>query len=494
MILSCEEMKRLEDAAFASGASAYTLMEEAGRRIALAVRQFFPSPGVVAAFFGKGHNGGDALVAARHLAAAGWTVQLRQVYPTEDLSELTGRLLSQQRDRIVGNVAALPGKAPLVVLDGLLGIGASGALRDPIRQVAREINQLRQRAGGVVFAIDLPTGLDGDTGEADADCIVADFTLTIGFCKKGLVVDGAANFVGRLAVLPLAELSAQPLAPGDDSQTATPASLRALLPRRQFESNKGNYGRVAILAGSKGFVGAALLASEGAVRAGAGLVTLYVTEDIYPIAAAAASTSVMVHPVASFREALHTKHDAFGVGPGLGKSHSEEILGVVKDAGVPMVVDADALNILSSRLHVINACSGPRLLTPHPGEMERLSPAEGRHRAEIVRAFTAEFPVILLLKGSRTVVGERDRPLSYNTTGSPGMATGGMGDVLTGVCAALAGQGLTLYDAARLGAWVCGRAAEVAIYNGMKSEESLAAGDLFETLGRAFRQLREDSV
>jgi NAD(P)H-hydrate epimerase len=202
----------------------------------------------------------------------------------------------------------------------------------------------------------------------------------------------------------------------------------------------------------------------------------------------------MVHPVNSFREALDKNVDAIGIGPGLGKSRSEEILGVVKDALVPMVVDADALNILSTRLHVINSCRGPRLLTPHPGEMGRLYSTANRSRAEVVRAFTNEFPVTLLLKGSRTIVSEQHRPLAYNTTGSPGMATGGMGDVLTGVCAALAGQGLSLYDAARLGAWVCGRAAELAIFNGPKSEESLAAGDLFETLGTAFRQLRENSL
>ncbi len=481
MILSSEEMKRLEEAAFASGSSAETLMEEAGRRIAETVRQFFHAPGRAIVFFGKGHNGGDALAAARHLADAGWGIGLRQA--SEELSELTRLQLNRLGSRGAGHGNA-------VVLDGLLGIGAKGPLRDPIRQLAREINGLRQRWGAAVFAIDIPTGLDGDTGEADADCVVADFTLTVGFCKKGLVHDEATNFVGRLAVLPLAALTGQTFAAGDDSEPATPAGLAALLPPRKFESNKGDYGRVGIIAGSRGFVGAALLASEGAVRAGAGLVTLYVTEDIYAIAAGAASLSVMVQPVSSYREILEKKHDALGIGPGLGKSRNEEILGIVKEVPIPAVVDADALNIISSRLHVINSFRGPRLFTPHPGEMRRLYSMGDLPRADVVRAFTGEFAVTLLLKGSRTLVGEQGRPLSYNTTGTPGMATGGMGDVLTGVCAALAGQGLALYDAARLGAWVCGRASEIAIYNGAQSEQSLAAADLFETLGLAFRELR----
>ncbi len=486
MILSCEEMKKAEESAFASGISVETLMESAGRGIAQAVRQFFPRPGLAAAYFGKGNNGGEALVAARHLSEAGWRIELRSAYPAEDASEMTRGLLSRVPARPAADV-----RGPFIILDGLLGIGASGSLRDPIRELTREINRRREREGAHVFALDVPTGLEADTGEADPDCIVADFTVAIGFCKQGLVADGAANYVGRLAVAPLPEISGY--ASGGGSEAATPETLRALLPRRKFESNKGNYGRVAILSGSRGFVGAALLSSEGAVRAGAGLVTLYVTQDIYPIAAAAASTSVMVQPVtASFREALEKKHDAIGIGPGLGKGRNEEILGIVKDGRCPMVVDADALNILAARLHVINSCAGPRLLTPHPGEMERLYGNDKRSRAETVHSFTREFPVTLLLKGSRTIVGEQDRPLSYNTTGSPGMATGGMGDVLTGVCAALAGQGLVLYDAARVGAWVCGRAAELAILAG-ESEESLSAADLFKTLGAAFRELREPS-
>src|SRR5204863_3297344 len=151
--------------------------------------------------------------------------------------------------------------------------------------------------------------------------------------------------------------------------------------------------------------------------------------------------------------------------------------------------DADGLNILSDDIEILKRCAGPRLLTPHPGEMKRLFDSGKMSRAGTARNFTDAFPITLLLKGARTIVAERDRPLSYNSTGNPGMATGGMGDVLTGVCAGLLGQPLSLYDAARIGAWLCGRAAEIAIFNGNQSEQSLLPRDVLNHLGDAFKEL-----
>ena len=320
--------------------------------------------------------------------------------------------------------------------------------------------------------------------------MVADYTLTIGFAKRGLLADAATHFVGRLAVLPLEELSKRAVA--DNSEVvATPENLRPTLPRRNFDTHKGQCGRVALIAGSRGFVGAAIMAAEACVRSGAGLITLYVTEDIYALGAGAISPEVMVKPVHSYLEVLETKTDALAIGPGLGTRHANEVRQIVERATQPMVVDADALNILSSNIHIIGRCAGPRLLTPHPGEMFRLDPQSGeRTRRKTVETFTSRWPHVLLLKGARTLIGQQGQPLSYNTTGSPGMATGGMGDVLTGVCAALAGQGLALYDAARTGAWLCGRAAEIAVTLGGDSEESLTPTTLLAHLGRAFDDLR----
>jgi NAD(P)H-hydrate epimerase len=231
------------------------------------------------------------------------------------------------------------------------------------------------------------------------------------------------------------------------------------------------------------------MASQGALRAGAGLVEVFVPEEIYKIVAGAAFMEAMIKPVASYRHLLKEKADVWAVGPGLGKSHAAEILELVEKVKEPMVLDADGLNIVSEKTSALRCCKGKRLLTPHPGEMKRLFPKEQESRAKTATKFCDRFPVTLLLKGSRTIVAERDRPLSYNSTGNPGMATGGMGDVLTGVCAGLLGQGLSPYDAARVGAWLCGRAAEIAIFNGYQSEESLLPRDVLDHLGDAFKEL-----
>ena len=334
--------------------------------------------------------------------------------------------------------------------------------------------------------MDLPTGLDTDSGKADRDCVVADFTVTIGYPKKGLIADDAVNYVGRIVVVPLDELRAPDAKPKEIIACA--AAFCSVLPRRKYNSYKNQFGRIGIVAGSKGFVGAALMASQGALRAGAGLVEVFVPEEIYEIVAGAAFMEAMVKPIASFRDLLKEKVDVWAVGPGLGKSHAAEILGLVEKLKQPMVLDADGLNIVSEKTSVLRRCKGKRLLTPHPGEMKRLFPNEPESRAKTAVKFCDRFPVTLLLKGSRTIVAERGRPLSYNTTGNPGMATGGMGDVLTGVCAGLLGQGLSTYDAARVGAWLCGRAAEIAIFNGNQSEQSLLPRDVLDHLGHAFKE------
>lgn len=494
MILTSSEMKALEERAFADGVTAEDLMEEAGCKIAEAVRSFCPKPGKCIVVFGKGHNGGDALVAARYLAQAGWMLEWKPAFPEESWAPLTRANWEKVRDISTGfdgryySVPTSPGM-PVIILDGLLGIGAGGALRQPILGATREINRLRATTHARVFAIDLPTGLCSETGVADPDTVVADYTLTVSFAKTVLLADSATRCVGRLAVLPLWALSKRATG-GSPDTVATAAELRQVLPPRNFDMHKGQCGRVGIVAGSRGFVGAAMMSAEACVRAGAGLITLFVTEDIYPIVASAISPEVMVSPVSSHLEVLEAKVDVLGIGPGLGRQHASEVRQIIEHAPQPMVVDADALNILSEKIHLLDRCAGPRLLTPHPGEMARLDPkANDRTRRETVEAFTARWPHVLLLKGARTLIGQQGQPLSYNTTGSPGMATGGMGDILTGVCAGLTGQGLSLYDAARLGSWLCGRAAEIAVTTGCESEESLTPTGLLQNLGRAFSDL-----
>jgi NAD(P)H-hydrate epimerase len=236
------------------------------------------------------------------------------------------------------------------------------------------------------------------------------------------------------------------------------------------------------------------MTTEGALRAGAGLVEVFVPDEIYEIVAGAAPIEAMVKPVRRYRDLLEEKVDVWALGPGLGKLRAPEILNLIENAQQPMIVDADGLNIVADKVDILRSCRGPRLLTPHPGEMGRLMDVGKMARAGIARNFCDRFPITLLLKGSRTIVCERGKPISYNTTGNPGMASGGMGDVLTGVCAGLAGRQLSLYDCGRIGAWACGRAAELAVFQKAESEESLLAGNVLANLGGAFNELRNPSV
>jgi ADP-dependent NAD(P)H-hydrate dehydratase / NAD(P)H-hydrate epimerase len=485
MILTCSQMKAIEERAFADGITAEALMEDAGTDIARAVMQFFPKPGHCVAFIGKGHNGGDALVAARHLAKNGWSFSLNPAFPIEQWAPLTK--LQHERLPACGSKSG-----PLVVLDGLLGIGAGGALREPIRGACREINRMATDGNAHVFALDIPTGLDGDAGTADADAVRADTTLTIGFAKTGLVADSAINHAGRLVVLPLGELTKRAETSQPEATVATAADLAPLLRRRAFDTHKGHCGRVAIVAGSRGFVGAAAMCAEGALRGGAGLVTLFVELDFYDIAATRVTPEVMVKAVDSHSLVLEERADVIAIGPGLGLRHASAILDVITRASQPMVVDADAINALASDLHTLDRAAGPRLLTPHPGEMVRLDANADVHpRRFTAEAFTHRWPHALLFEGARTIVGQRGKPFSYNSTGHPGLATGGVGDVMTGLVAALAGQGLSLYDAARVGSWIVGRAAERAVFTGAESAETLRPTALLDHLAGAFHDLRE---
>src|SRR5213593_585176 len=289
-ILTSAHMRAAEQAAFARGVLVEALMDQAGAGVAQAVTKFFPKPGKCIVFAGKGHNAGDALVAAQCLRGLGWKIEIRLAFKKDDCSELTRKKLeglSRRPPEILGVTPSLGGStdvnvtlvelaadvpnelsaaqeiiaaeayvgtAPqLIILDGLLGVGARPPLREPIRAACRSINQLRTNKSVYVFAVDLPTGLDSDSGKTDRDCVIADFTVTIGFAKSGLVADGALDFVGRLEVVPLPDLAAKGKS---KEQIAAPYSLASFLPRRRFSAYKNQFGRVGVVAGSKGFIGA----------------------------------------------------------------------------------------------------------------------------------------------------------------------------------------------------------------------------------------------
>jgi len=491
MLVTREQMLSVEKRTFDRGIPADALMEGVGAKLARFVTQFFPQPGLLLCYTGKGHNAGDAFVAARHLAAIGWRVLVRTLYAREELAALSREKFDSLHTSVLHGPfrPSTPQDGPLVQLDALVGLGAQGALREPLASLAREMNDLRQIAGAKTVAVDFPSGLDSDTGAPGDPCVEADFTATVGFAKTGLVSDAAINNVGRLGVLGVGEFLE---ARGSDAELLTAPALRREWPPRVFETNKGMCGRVVLLAGSRGTLGAAHLCCAGAVRGGAGLVSLGALPDAYDLLATTMPPEVMVRPFEKLTDVFNFPVDAIGIGPGLGSGSEARTLRIVREATCPTVVDADALTIVAhAGLQHIDQAKGPRLLTPHPGEMTRLLAGQKiTDRAKVAREFTDKHPVTLLLKGARTVIAEKGRPLRYNTTGNPGMATGGMGDVLTGVCAALLGQGADTYKAASIGAWVCGRAAEIAVTHGGQSAESITPGDVLANLGRAFDSLR----
>jgi hydroxyethylthiazole kinase-like uncharacterized protein yjeF len=489
LILTSNEVQELEKRAFAEGVGQEDLMDLAGIGIARKIIQLEPAPGTCVIYLGKGNNAGDAMVAASVLQRAGWSITARMITAEEDLDALPKKKWNAFGASFI-KVAALPkkpaGSRPLILLDGLLGLGARPGLSDRYRRLSSEMNRLRNDWNARTYAIDIPTGVSD--AAVDPESVIADATLTVGFPKSCLFLDAAINVVGAIQVIDLDALTERAPEGIGRSRLAEPSALYHLVRRRPFDSHKGDFGRVGIIAGSRGFIGAGALASKAALKTGAGLVTLYATENIYSIVVGKAEAEVMVKPVADLREAMADRLDAIAIGPGLGRAHAEEVLQIVREFANPMVVDADALNIISEHRETLSRLAGPRLLTPHPGEMSRLFSTNGLSRAEIVERFTNEYPVTLLLKGARTLVGQKSWPLSYNSTGNPGMATGGSGDVLTGVAGALLGRGISPYDAACLGAWLCGRAAELALRD--ESEESMLPSDTLRHLGKAFDEIR----
>ena len=486
MFVSPKQMKLAEEVSFL-GEKSQALMEIAGKGIARCIGQFFPTPGVVVLFCGKGHNGGDGLVAARHLLDQGWKILIRLAAPESEMAQLTREnLRSLQQYELINQVPETYGEQ-LLIIDGLLGIGSLGAPRGEVAELILEMNRLRSQRGGYTVAMDIPSGLDATSGGHEGVCVQADLTVTVGAVKSGLLADTATAMVGRLALAPLPGLT---FSEGDPALISTAEALVSLLPTRDFDSHKGTYGRIGILAGSPGFLGAATLCSSAAVHSGGGLVTLYATPDSHDLLAATCIPEVMVQRVKSYRDVLEEKNDILALGPGLGSAHDADLREIVLRATIPCVLDADALNALSPDPSILLQCAGPRLLTPHPGEMERLFPAEGRTRRKWAEDFIELYPVTLLLKGARTIIAQRGADISFNSTGNPGMGSGGMGDVLTGVCAALIGGGHSVRDSAILGAWLCGRSAEIVIFNRSDSQESLSATSVIDHLGPAFHSLR----
>jgi ADP-dependent NAD(P)H-hydrate dehydratase / NAD(P)H-hydrate epimerase len=490
--VTADEMRRIEETAFRAGSTPEGLMRIAGRRLGLGLARFFPLPGTAVAFLGKGHNAGDALIALGVLREAGWRILVRPAFPEVQWATLTRSAFRGLGDvEVVDRLDPEDCGRPLVLLDGLVGIGARGPLRGALAGLAVEMNVLKDSGGAKIAAVDLPSGLDPDSGEIFPGAVRADVTFTIGVPKCGLLRSCAVNAVGALALVPLSEL---PLPPAGDLAMISPQSLDAGFLPRPFDFHKGLAGRVGILAGSEAYRGAAILAATGALRAGAGLVTLHVPKDLVERISSGCPAELIVRGYGGFEDLMDFSHDAWVVGPGLGElddTRSEGLMKLLERGSIPCVVDADALNAVARKSAVGRLPAG-HVMTPHPGEFRRLAPDLADLTREVAaRTFADRNLPALLLKGARTLVTLKGQALWCNSTGTPGMSTGGQGDVLSGVIGALLAAGAPALEAAARGAWLCGRASEIALAHRRQSEESLLPHDTLDHLGQAFLDWRE---
>jgi hydroxyethylthiazole kinase-like uncharacterized protein yjeF len=496
-LLSIPDMIQREKETFQSGRSTpLALMEAAGAAMADQIRAAYPGSRPFLILVGKGNNGGDGLVVARHLAETGLRVRVVLTAPEDQLGELPQSRLEKLRSLPV-EIASwsadleFPGSDG-VVIDALLGVQAKGALRDPLAEIVARLNAARAAHFFRTVALDLPSGLaayaEGDAPKERDAAVVADLTLAVGFIKELLCHETLSKWVGRLEVVPWSgeKFASAPL------QALVGHELAGLLPRRSALSHKNDFGRVVIVAGSLGFTGAAVLCTQAAQAMGAGLLCVVTRSDAAAIVAAHAPPEAMVSGWSDTHPEIMESATAIAIGPGLGHNdRTRHMLRAVLQIGCPVLIDADALTVLAKNLSLLNEAKGPIVLTPHPGEMGRLigrkfEPAE---REAVARDFTGEHDVTLVLKGTRTLVTARGQALYFNTTGNPGLSTGGSGDTLSGILVALLGQGLAPLDAARLGVWLHGHAADLALTT-RGCEEGLTPTLLSENLGPALVSLR----
>ncbi len=452
-------IRAAEQAAFATGTcSSAQLMDAVVGRLHAALCQRLGDwqPERLVAYVGRGNNAGDAIgLAARY----GCPLLLRGVAEAAELSA-DSQLQLQQVTHVCFSPSAPEPAAHTLILDGLLGSGACGPLRPAMAELVRELNALRAASPqSLCVAVDIPTGLMAESPVAEV--VRADISCPIGCVKPAMLADEAAEAVGQLLPISLPEVELEPSAP---ELVMDDALLRAWLPRRAYACYKNAAGRVAIVAGSPGMLGAAQMAAEAALAAGAGLVVLYARPETYALLAARVAPEIMVRCVASYADIEEPLAQALLIGPGLGQpdpAEQEALHALAQKFYGTVVLDADALNTAAAQ----GWDFGPQknwILTPHPGEMRRLAPQHADlPRRERVAHFVERFGGTLVLKGERSIIATREHCL-FNGTGGPFMANGGQGDVLAGTIAALAAQGLSPLQAAAVGTHACGQAATLA--------------------------------
>lgn len=488
-LYTASEVYALDAAAIASGIPSIQLMKRAARAAFDLLIERFPAPELISVYCGAGNNGGDGYVLAALAAQRKLPVQVIQLTAAE---KLTGEARQAYEFAVQEGVNIRPfaqATAPAsgVIVDALLGIGLRGA---PTGEFAAAIEQINQ-SGLLVLALDIPSGLNADTGAVAGAVVRASLTITFIASKRGLLTGRGAAVCGELV---LANLDVPASTYAEVTPSVERLSLGDLLPLlapRAADAHKGDFGHVMVIGGDTGYGGAALMAAEAAARTGAGKVSV-ATRPEHVSAILARRPEIMACGVVSGQELepLLARPTLLVVGPGLGRTPwSEQMLQQAIKSGLPLVLDADALNILAEGRVVPVAGHqqhSPWLLTPHPAEAARLlgvtTTEVQADRFAAVRAISARYNASVILKGAGSLVASADGLIGVVTDGNPGMASGGMGDVLSGILGGLVAQGLTAHEAARLGAVVHACAADLAAED--LGQRSLLATDLIPYLGQ----------
>ncbi|TKG96079.1 NAD(P)H-hydrate dehydratase [Puteibacter caeruleilacunae] len=476
------------------------LMERASKTAASWITQNVTLNNDILIFSGPGNNGGDALAIARMLASSDFNVTVCQLDTGKPLSGSPAtnmnRLQEQKKVQtiMISSVNDIPiPKSEYIIIDGLFGSGLNRPLQGLPLQIVEFINNLNK----TVIAIDIPSGLMGEdnTTNSLAQVIKATHTLTFQFPKLSFLFAEWEACLGNLHVLSIGlhpdiiEEKATPY------QSVTSALIQEKLQIRTRHSHKGTFGHALLIAGSYGKMGAAVLASKACLRAGVGLLTTHVPHLGYQIL----QNTVPEAMISIDRSDLHftefpdtDQYKAIGIGPGLGcKMNSIRAMeNLLEQCKKPMVIDADGLNILSGKKELLAQLPTQTILTPHPKEFERLAgPAENSfERLQKQVNFSNQHNVITLVKGAHTTITTPDGQCFFNTSGNPGMATAGSGDVLTGIILGLLAQGYSPIDAALVGVFLHGISGDIALNK--QSVESLIASDIIENLGFAFKEIK----
>ncbi|MBN1176767.1 MAG: NAD(P)H-hydrate dehydratase [Dehalococcoidales bacterium] len=511
-IVTAEQIRQIDRECIEGGMPQSTLMENAGKAVAEETRSALGPMNRqnILCLVGAGNNGGDGLVAARYLHEWGAKVSVylcsQRKADDENLKlarEHNITCIEADDDKNLKKYNDLLAKATCVI-DALLGTGRMRPLEGIFKQVLEKANAIKAKRKLTMVAVDLPSGMDANTGAIDPACPQADVTVTLALPKLGHYSFPGAERVGRLKIADIG--IPRSLASSVMTELLTADWAREKLPARPLNANKGTFGKALVIAGSVNYIGSAYLACSGAMRVGAGLVTLAIAASLQPIVASKLTEATYLplpesptgHISAEAVEIImqnHSQYKALLIGCGLGQSPSttECIASLLSEKRLPaLVLDADALNTLSQTPEWWKLFPGDAILTPHPGEMSRLCGLSideiQSDRIGIARKYAAAWNKTIVLKGGYTIVAGPDGYCRVSPYAHPGVATAGSGDVLAGVITGMAAQGLPLADAAGLGVRVGGEASE--IVSNLLGDAGIIASDLLTALPVAIKQLK----